>query len=88
MTGYTGIPTPKFHRRLVFLRIILFHPKQLIDRVYRILHDAFHFGLCYARVFWFSHTSGALSSGMNIFDGPVAERQCYEALGLPGQREI
>jgi len=22
---------------------------------------------------------------MNMFDGPVAERQCYEALGLPGQ---
>jgi hypothetical protein len=83
-----GISAPKVHRRLVLLGIILFHPKQFINSVYRILHDVFHLGVRYVRVFRFTSTSGAFSSTMNVFDRPITERQCNEAFGFPGQRGV
>ena len=82
------VSVPEFKRRLVFLGIVLFQPKQLADRVHRLLHDLLHFGLRYVGVFGLSRTGRTIFAGVNIFDRAIAERQCDDALGFSCQLRI
>ncbi len=82
------VSVPELKRRLVFLGIVLFQPKQLVDRVHRLLHDLLHFGLRYVGVFGLSRTGRTIFASVNIFDRAIAERQCDDALGFSCQLRI
>jgi hypothetical protein len=60
--------------------MVLFQPKQLLDRVHRSLHDLLHFGLRYVGVFGLSRTGRTIFARANIFDRAIAERQCDDLL--------
>ena len=74
------VAIPVLYRRLVLLRIVLFQPEQLVDRVHSPLHDVLHLVLRYMGVFDLARAVGALFSRVNILDGAVAECQCDDAL--------
>lgn len=76
------VAVPELKSRLVLLRIVLFQPEQLVNRVHSPLHDVLHLVLRYMRVFDLARTVGTLFSRVNILNGAVAECQCDNALGF------
>ena len=82
------VSVPERKRHLVLLGMVLFQPKQLVDRVHCLLHDLLHFGLRYVGVFGLSRTGRTIFASVNIFDRAIAERQCDDALGFSCQLRI